>query len=99
MTRIVLPILGALLAAFSSVDAKSKKDQIHLYQFEKGQCLEAPKGGNVDLERDQCTNLDARSVKAALNPTRTKWLDDVNNDHIECFLAVYSEPFCKGDSL
>jgi hypothetical protein len=94
MTRIILPIVNALLALASSANAKSKRDRIHLYQFTSDFCLDGPKGSNVDLERDRCVPLDGRSIKPMLDDTRTKWLDDVNAGKVQCALATYSAPGC-----
>ena len=95
MTRIILPALGALLALVSNVDAKSKKDQVQLYQFTSDNCLDGPKGSNIELERDRCVDIDARSVKAMLDPKRQKWVGDVNNNLVDCGLVVYESPGCK----
>ncbi|KAF2027573.1 hypothetical protein EK21DRAFT_91366 [Setomelanomma holmii] len=87
--QITLLLLSVLLAflAFAGVDAKSKADQIRVYQFTGDHCVGAPKGANIDLKRNECVNVDARSVKAMLDPKRTKWLTDVNNGGHRCFLV------------
>jgi len=94
MTRIILPIVGGLLALVSGVDAKSKKDRVHLYQFTSDQCLDTPSGGNVDLERDKCVKINARSLTLKIDSQRKKWLDDVNHGKHMCAVTLYRDSGC-----
>lgn len=103
MTRIILLIVGALLALTSSVDAKSKKDRIHLYHFYNTACESAPTLGNMDLERDECVTFESAFTKAEkfglkpmLDPQRPKWKKDVEDKKIICHIALYSGHGCNG---
>ena len=96
MTLLLPLVLGTLLATLTSgVDAKSKSDQIRLYQFVTDNCNGAPLGANVDIKRDHCVSLDARSVKPRHDEKRDKWLDEVNDGHVNCWLVVYAQADCS----
>jgi hypothetical protein len=100
MTRILLPLIGTLLALVSSVDAKSKKSRIQLYQFNNYGCQYTPTDRNVDLEEGKCAKLEIStgrlSVKPMFDPTRGKWLDDINTGKRECVLSLYQAHSCTG---
>lgn len=97
MTRFVLPVLSALLAFANNVDAKSKEDQILLYQFTANECAVGPKGTEINVKREACVKLDARSLKPAIDPKRMKWLDEVNSGEVQCALQVYENTNCVGE--
>jgi hypothetical protein len=97
MTRIILPILGGLLALVAGVDAKSKKDMVHLYQFTSDDCLDTPSGGNVDLERDECVKINARSLTLKIDSKRKKWLDEINQGKHMCAVTIYRDSGCMDD--
>jgi hypothetical protein len=95
MVRLAPFVLSALLSALAtSVDAKSKGDQIRAYQWTSDNCNDMPKGGNVDIKRNECVNIDARSFKPTIDQKRKKWLDDINKGHLQCALVVYDRPNC-----
>jgi hypothetical protein len=91
---LILPIVGGLLALTSSVDAKSKKDMVHLYEFMSDGCQGNPLGGNIDLVRDECVKINARSITLEIDSKRKTWLDDVNNGLIQCAVSVYRDSGC-----
>ncbi|KAH7379420.1 hypothetical protein DE146DRAFT_682525 [Phaeosphaeria sp. MPI-PUGE-AT-0046c] len=77
MTLLVPLILGTLLSTLASgVDAKSKTDQIRVYQFISDDCDGSPHGANVDIKRNECVDLGSRSVKPRLDERRMKWIED-----------------------
>tara|TARA_R110002003_G_scaffold40_13_gene2761 strand:- start:5280 stop:5813 length:534 start_codon:yes stop_codon:yes gene_type:complete len=96
MARRVSLLLSFLLAflVIVNVEAKSKADQIRAYQFTSDYCVGDPKGANVDLQRDHCVNVDARSVKPVVDAKRLKWLSDVNNGAHSCYLMSFDSPDC-----
>jgi hypothetical protein len=97
MARVVTIVLCALLALFCGVHAKSKEDQIRLYQFVTDLCDGNPLGSNIDLKRNNCVNINARSIKPRIDEKRKKWVDDVNHGVVECGLYVYDVPNCPAD--
>lgn len=99
MTRFVLPALSALLAFAAKVDAKSREDQIRLYQFTADDCAVGPKGAQVDAKREACVQLDARSLKPAIDTKRKKWLDDMNDGDLQCALKLYENTNCDGEAV
>jgi hypothetical protein len=97
MTRLVPLVLSALLSTFTAgVDAKSKNDQVRLYEFIGDRCDEHPKGANIDIKRGECLNIDARSLKPRIDEKRSKWINEVNDGKVECALYVYEKPACEG---
>jgi hypothetical protein len=96
MTRLVPLLLSALLSTFTSgVDAKSKGDQVRVYQFTSDFCDGAPKGANVDIKRGECVNIAGRSIKPRVDEKRRKWIDQVNHGSVECALFIYETPNCE----
>jgi hypothetical protein len=99
MTRLVLLLLGVLLSALASgVDAKSKGDQIRMYQFTSDYCDGMPDGANIDIKREECVNINARSIKPTSDKKREKWLSDINNGATSCALIVWDGPGCTKDN-
>lgn len=99
MTRLVPLLLSALLSVFASgVDAKSKGDQIRMYQFTSDYCDGMPSGANIDVKRDECVEIDARSIRPRLDEKRKKWLSDVNNGATQCALIIWDGPGCSGEN-
>ena len=97
MTLLVPLFLSSLLSTLpSSVNAKSKSDQIRLYQFVTDNCDGSPLGANVDIKLGHCVGLDARSVKPRVDEKRKKWVDDVNSGDLYCWLAIYDQAGCTG---
>jgi hypothetical protein len=94
MTRLILPIVGGLLALASGVNAKSKKDMVHLYEFTSDGCQGNPLGGNIDLVRDECVKINARSLTLEIDSKRKGWLNDVNHGHIQCGVSLYRDSGC-----
>jgi hypothetical protein len=98
MTRLVPLVLSVLLSAFVfGVDAKSKGDQIRVYQFTNDFCDGHPKGANIDAKRDHCVELDGRSIKPEIDEKRAKWLEGVNDGTLRCDLLLYEESGCPID--
>jgi hypothetical protein len=99
MTRLVPLLLGALLSALASgVDAKSKGDQIRMYQFTSDYCDGMPDGANIDIKREECVNVNARSIKPMFDDKRRKWFDDIGNGATNCALIVWDGPGCTNDN-
>lgn len=95
MTRLTPVVLGVLLSALTtSVNAKSKGDQIRLYQWISDKCNDMPKGGNIDVKRNECVNIEGRSFRPKIDTKRQKWLDEVNDGNLQCVLAIFDQANC-----
>jgi hypothetical protein len=100
MTRLAPFVLSALLSGLAiSVDAKSKGDQIRVYQWTSDNCNDMPKGGNLDVKRNECVNIEGRSFRPRVDTKRKKWVDDVNDGDIQCVVAIYDAPDCPNTTL
>jgi hypothetical protein len=102
MTRLAPLILSVLLSGlFQSVDAKSTKSQIRLYQFTSDECDGHPKGSNVDVKEGNstCIDVDGRSFRPRLDEKRAKWLGELQEGNIECGLKLYNQPKCNNGDL
>ena len=100
MARSVLLTLGALLALFSvSAHAKSKTDGLRLYAFASGDCNGPTIGGNLDIKKGRCFNLNgggANSIRPFSHGS-TNWIDEVNHFQgvqKECGLVTYEQFNC-----
>ncbi|KAH3957081.1 hypothetical protein HBI23_132430 [Parastagonospora nodorum] len=95
MTRLTPILLSALLSALTtSVGAKSKGDQVRLYQWTSDKCNDMPKGGNIDVKRNECVNIEGRSFRPKIDTKRQKWLDEVNDGNLQCALVIFDQSNC-----
>jgi hypothetical protein len=100
MARSIFLTLGALLTLFSvSADAKSKADGLRLYAFASRDCNGPTIGGNLDIKRGKCFNLNGGGA-GSIRPFQHgghKWIDKINHFQgvqTECGLISYEQFNC-----
>ena len=92
MVHFTLPVASALLALVSLGRAK-KQDGIMLYPFVTEACLGDPMGAPVYIERDQCVETQANSVKPMVHVVRN-WIEKTNRQEEECQVITYKAKGC-----
>lgn len=95
MYQRLFAFLTALLALFLLCQAE-EENQLRLYQWSDGHCIDMPRGSNIDIKLDEChKGFYATSIKVTPDHKRQAWLQRVNDGSEHCYVSFHSDEACS----